>query len=91
MSDATQGEADPAPAEHRVTRAEVEREILLEARAEALTLRSELRALRAIVVNLFYASLRGEVITEERMEEIIQWADEHKQNGNVGELKPEGE
>jgi membrane protein len=47
MSDATQGEADPAPAEHRVTRAEVEREILLEARAEALTLRSELRALRA--------------------------------------------
>jgi hypothetical protein len=50
---------------------------------------AELRALRAIVVNLFYASLRGEAITEDRMEEIIQWADGRKDD--LGKLERTGE
>jgi membrane protein len=47
MSDTTRGESDPAPVEHRTTRADIEREVLVEARAEAITLASEFRALRA--------------------------------------------
>jgi hypothetical protein len=50
---------------------------------------AEVQALRAIVLNLFYASLRGEAITEERMEEIILWADGHKDA--VGKLEQIGE
>ena len=45
---------------------------------------AEVRALRAIVLNLFYAALRGESITEERMDQIIQWADQRNQSGDGG-------
>ena len=51
---------------------------------------AEMQALRAIVLNLFYAVLRGEAITEERMEQIIQWADERKNKHDVGPLEPTG-
>jgi hypothetical protein len=50
---------------------------------------AEVQALRAIVLNLFYASLRGEAITEQRMQQIVQWADEHKRG--VGTLEKTGE
>jgi hypothetical protein len=52
---------------------------------------AEVRALRAIVLNLFYDALRGEAITEERMDQIIQWADQRKQSGNGGPPANAGE
>lgn len=46
---------------------------------------AEVKALRVIVLNLFYAVIRGDAITEERMEQIIHWADDRKLNGGTGE------
>jgi hypothetical protein len=51
---------------------------------------AEMQALRAIVLNLFYTVLRGEAITEERMEGIIRWADEHKLSAKAQVREQEG-
>ena len=45
----------------------------------------EIRALRAIVLNLFYELANGEEITVERMKEIIARADAKKSQGGNGD------
>ena len=46
MSEATNSESPPEAVDHRSTRAEIERKVVAEARAETITLRSEFQALR---------------------------------------------
>ena len=47
----------------------------------------EIRALRAIVLNLFYELAAGEPVTVERMKEIIAKADAKKADSKKGQLK----
>jgi len=43
-----------------------------------LDLRGEVRALRTILLNVFYATNRGERITAEAMQQLIDGADQHQ-------------
>jgi hypothetical protein len=43
-----------------------------------LDLRGEVRALRTILLNVFYATNRGERITAEEMQHLIDGADQHQ-------------
>jgi hypothetical protein len=48
--------------------------------ALVLDLRGEVRALRAILLNLQYATNRGERLSAEAMQQLIEGADQHQVN-----------
>ncbi len=90
VSDEEYAQMEAQATARQLTVSEWCREVLLasvnggrvEPRGESPTVLAEVQALRAIVLNLFYAVLRGETITEERMEQIIQWADQRSRPRN---------